>query len=135
MNLCLHNTKLRWIMIVVRFEDVMRHPNLNFFTETGQLIDEKYLHLNSKGFVVLRTIQIEEHFEKMPDLISQEHLKIAKKYFYNQTKNNSADYHFSTTGSIFSFRYGPGYYKNPVTQHSIDRYANSELHTNCFIIC
>ena len=81
MNLYLHNTKLRWIMIVVRFEDVMRHPNLNFFTETGQLIDEKDLHLNTKGFVVLGTIQIEEHFEKMPNLISQEDLKIAKNIF------------------------------------------------------
>ena len=84
-------------------------PKFKFFTKTGQFIDKKDLHLNTKGFVVLGTIQIEEHFEKMPDLISQEHLKIAKKYFYNQTKNNSADYHFGTTGSIFSFRYGPRY--------------------------
>ena len=71
MNLCLHNTKLRWIMIVVRFEDFMKHPNLNFFTKTGQLIDEKDLHLNTEGFVFLGTIQIEEHFEKMPNLIPQ----------------------------------------------------------------
>ena len=77
MNLCLHNTKLRWTMIVVRFEDVMRPPNLNFFTKTRQLINEKDLHLNTKGLVVLGTIQIEEHFEKMPNLISQEDLKIA----------------------------------------------------------
>ena len=81
MNLYLHNTKLRWIMIVVRFEDVVRHPNLIFFTERGQLIVEKDLHLNTKGFAVLGTIQIFEHFEKMPNLISQEALKIAKKYF------------------------------------------------------
>ena len=126
MNLRLHNTKLRWIMIVVRFEDVMSHQNLNFFTETGQLINENDLHLNKRGFVVLGTIQIEESFEKMPNLISGEDLKLAKKYCYNQTKNNSADYHFGTTGSIFSFGYGPRYKKNPLTQHSIDKFANSK---------
>ena len=68
MNLSLHNTKLRWIMIVVRFEDIMRQPNLSFFTETGQLINGKDLHLNTNGYVVLGTIQIEEHFEKMNSL-------------------------------------------------------------------
>ena len=56
-------------------------PKFKFFTKTGQLIDEKDLHLNTKGFVVLGTIQIEEHFEKMPNLISQEDLKIAKNIF------------------------------------------------------
>ena len=126
MNLSLHNTTLRWIIIVVKFEAVMRHPNLNFFTETGQLMVENDIHLNTKGYVVLGTIQFEEHFEIMPKLISPEDLKIAQKYFYNQTKNNSADYHFGTTGSIFSFGYGPRYSKNPKTQHSIDRFANRE---------
>ena len=134
MNLSLHNTALRWIIIVVKFEDVMRHLNLNFFTEIGQLMVENDIHLNTKGYVVLGTIQFEEHFEKMPNLISPEDLKIAQKYFYNQTKNNSADYHFGTTGSIFSFGYGPRYSKNPKTQHSIDRLANSEQEKkNCYI--
>ena len=64
MNLSSHNTKLRWIMIVVKFKDVMRHPNLNFFTEIGQIIDGNDILLNTKGYAVLGTIQFEEHFEK-----------------------------------------------------------------------
>ena len=51
-------------MIVVKFKDVMRHPNLNFFTEIGQIIDGNDILLNTKGYAVLGTIQFEEHFEK-----------------------------------------------------------------------
>ena len=128
----LNNTTLRWIMIVVRFKDIMRHPNLIFFMETGMFLEEKNILLNNKGYVVLGTIEFEEHFEKNAKFDIPGTFETVKKYLCNQTKNNSAECHFGTTGSIFSFGYGSRYSKNPATQQSIDRFANIEYYMNFF---
>ena len=56
MNLLLENTKQNWVMIFVRYKEVMSNPKLYFFTESGDLIEEENLCLKEEGYVVLATI-------------------------------------------------------------------------------
>ena len=38
------------------------------------------------------------------------------------------DYHFGTSGSIFSLGYGPMYTQNPEIEHSIERFSSCKWH-------
>ena len=113
-------TKIRWKEII----DGKKKKETKELGVWKNLMDTWNIHLNKKRNVVLVTIQLEEHFNRMEDLSLVEDLKIYERYFYNQTKNHTKDYHFVTTGSIFSFGYGPMYSQNPITKHSIDRFSN-----------
>ena len=42
MNLHLENTKQIWIVILVKFKEVMLNSKLCFFAQTGSLVDQKY---------------------------------------------------------------------------------------------
>lgn len=85
----------------------MKYPI--FFTETGKLIEPQTITINKYGFVVLGTVQLEEHFKEMEYIFSEEELKLAGNYLYNHNKKVCKDYHFSTSDSIFTFGYGPIY--------------------------
>ncbi len=66
-------------------------------------------------------------------MLSDKDLKPAQKYLYNQTKNKMKDYHFGTSGSIFSLSNGPIYTRSPVTKHSMGRFSNSKWYKIIFL--
>ena len=122
-NLNLDKTNCHYILIVIKFKELVGVSNLTFITDTGNCIQEQDLHLNINGYVVLTTIQLESSIKNMDNLLSSEEEKLCHQYFYNQTKNGTKDYHFRTTGSVFSFGYGPQYSLSPKTKHSINRFS------------
>ena len=99
---------------------------VDFLTETWILIEPQKILLNRNWYVVLGTVQLEENFNQMENMLLDKDLKLAQKYLYNQTKNKMKNYHFGTSGSIFSLSNGPIYTRSPVTKHSIDRFSNSK---------
>ena len=50
-NLQLENTKQKWVMILIRFSDIMFNLELSFFSESGFSIQEDDISKNSKGYV------------------------------------------------------------------------------------
>ena len=61
----------------------------------------------------------------MPVLLSEKDIQLTKKFYANQVKQKSCNYHFGTAGTIFGLGYGPKYYQNQ-HGHSIDRFSNSK---------
>ena len=125
--------KQKWIMILVKFKDVMCDNKLCFFSETGVLLDEKNLALNNEGYVVLATIQHDSRILQRHLPFSAEEVNLATKFLYNQVSNSSKEYHFRTSGTIHSFGYGAKYTQHPTTKYSIDKFATSELFSFIFV--
>ena len=67
MNLNIERTKQNWIMILVKFKDVMYNSKLCFFLETGVLIDENNLRSNNEGYIVLATVQTDSRMIQRHD--------------------------------------------------------------------
>ena len=128
MNLNIGRTKQNWIMILVKFKDIMCNSKLCFFSETGILIDENKLSSNNEGYIVLATIQSDSKLLQRHDSFSSQELALAKKYLYNQSSKSKKEYHFKTSGTIHSFGYGAIYLQHPVTKYSVDRFASSKYH-------
>ena len=125
-NLHLESTKQHWVMIVVRFKDVMANQKLYFFTESGLMIEEDNISSNDEGYVVLAAIYRDLKLSDPKYAFSDSELSLANKFFYNQIKGNQKDYHFKTSGIIHSFGYGAMYHTNPQTGHTISKFATSK---------
>ena len=70
--------------ILLPFKEVMNNPNLIFYTKNEKLINELNIYTD-KGYILIATIQFEGQLHKdSPITSSNEDLKIAKKFFYNQ---------------------------------------------------
>ena len=115
------------MFIVLKFKDALEIEKLSYFTETGNLIDREKHETNTKGYVLLATIQTELLLRTKSDSFTRDDMLIAKKFLRNQTQSSKKDYHFGTTGNIYGFSYGPVYTSNKDTQYSIDRFAKSKF--------
>ena len=123
LDLELETTSLRLISsILIRFKDIMNNP-VEFFTDTGNLIMLQNTLQDKNWYLVLGAFQLEEKFKQMENMWLDKHLKLAQKRLFYQTKNNMKDYHFGTSGSIFSLGYGPMYTQNHVIKHFIDMFS------------
>ena len=77
--------------ILLPFKEVMNNPNLIFYTENEKLINELNIYTD-KGYILIATIQFEGQLHKdSPIISSNEDLKIAKKFFYNQITKKKMD--------------------------------------------
>ena len=56
LNLQLESVKQKWVMILVRFKDVMWNSKLCFISESGFLIENENVSSNDCGHVVLAAI-------------------------------------------------------------------------------
>ena len=126
MNLQLDSIKQKWVMILVRFKDVMWNSKLCFYSETGFLIENEKLSSNEGGYVVLVTVFKDQKLVNQEYSFNENELLLSKKYFYNQTQGSNKEYHFRASGTIHSFGYGAMYHRNPITGHTINQFANSE---------
>ena len=127
LNLHIDNMKQKWVMILVKFKDIMYNNRLCFFSEIGVLLDEKNLALNKEGYVVLATIQHDSRLLQGHLPFSAEELNLAKNFLYNQVSSSNKEYHFRTSGTIHSFGYGAKYTQHPTTKYSVDKFATSKL--------
>ena len=126
LNIQLENTTKKWLLIVTKFEEVRSNPKLCFITESGHLISQDELTKNSDGYVVLAAINFDTKLTNCHDPFSDDEISMAKKFFYNQSHSSKKEYHFNTTGTIHSFGYGPVYRQDPITKHSVARFATSK---------
>ena len=126
-KLNVERTKNNKVFIVLKFKDALEIDKLSYFTETGNLIDRDKYEANTKGYVLLATIQSEPFLRTKSDSFTRDDMLIAKKFLQNQTQSSKTDYHFGTTGNIYGFGYGPVYTSNKDTQYSIDRFAKSKF--------
>ena len=126
LNLQLESVKQKWVMILVRFKDVMWNSKLCFFSETGLLIENEQLSSNEGGYVVLATICKDRKLINQEKSFNKNELLLSKRFYYNQTQGSNKEYHFRTSGTIHSFGYGAMYHRNQVTGHTFDRFATSE---------
>lgn len=126
MNLQLESVRQKWVMILVRFKDVMFNSKLCFFSESGLLIENENLSSNEGGYVVLAAIYKDQKLVNQKNSFDDNELLLSKRFFYNQTQGSNKEYHFRTSGTIHSFGYGAMYHRNPVTGHSIDKFSTSE---------
>ena len=127
MNFQIENTKQKWILILVKFKDVMNNDKLSFFSESGFLIQDKQIPDDNSGYVVLATIKHDSKLVSNSTSFSAAEKTLAQKFFYNQCKKKKNDYHFNTTGRIHSFGYGPRYNQDPVTKYSFAKFAQSKF--------
>ena len=111
---------------MVKFEEVRFNSKLCFITESGRLIAQEEIAKSSEGYVVLAAINHDSKLSASHEHFSDEEISLAKKFFYNQSHNSKKEYHYNTTGTIHSFGYGPMYRQDPVTKHSVARFANSK---------
>ena len=88
-NLQLKNTLQKWILVLVKFKDIMSNPKLCFFTETGFLIKDEEIDWNKKGYVVLAAIKHDNKFTSKQESFSPDKISLRKKFFYNVAKVNS----------------------------------------------
>ena len=126
LNLQLENTKQKWVLLLVKFEEVMSNPKLCFFTESGYLIQQEDITKNLDGYVVLAAINHDTKIVNDHEPFSEEEVSMAKKFFYNQSSKSKKEYHYNTTGAIHSFGYGPMYHQDPVTKYTIAKFAKSK---------
>ena len=126
LNLQLENTKQKWVLLLVKFEEVMLNPKLCFFTETGHLIPQEDISKNLDGYVVLAAINHDTKLVDDHDPFSEEEVLMAKNFFYNQSSKSKKEYHYNTTGTIHSFGYGPMYHQDPVTKYTVAKFAKSK---------
>ena len=126
LNLQLENTKHHWVMIVVKYKDIMTNPKLCFITESGFIIEEEKILSNDDGYVILAAIHRDVKLSDKKYTFSETELGLANKFFYNQTKGNQKDYHYQTSGTIHSFGYGAMYHTNHITGHTISKFATSK---------
>ena len=83
-NLNVDGTKNNKIFVLVKYKDVRENPKLSFFTETGTVVD----HLqsdNTKGYVLLVTVQVKPRMRKEKTVITQDDILLANRYLQNQT--------------------------------------------------
>ena len=122
----MENIKQKWILILVKFKDIMFNTKLSFITESGYLIQDREIADKNDGYVVLATIKHDKKLITDSVSFSDVERMLAQKFFYNQVKKKN-DYHFNTTGRIHSFGYGPRYNQEPVTKYSFAKFANSKF--------
>ena len=127
MKLNVEGTKNNKVFIVLKFKDALEVDKLTYFTETANLIDRENYENNTKGYVLLATIQAEPILRQNPAAFTRDDLLIAKKFLRNQTQSSKKDYHFGTTGNIYGFGFGPVYTSNKETQYTIDQFAKSKF--------
>ena len=127
LNLQLENTTQKWILILVKFNEVILNQKLPFFTESGFLINDEDIAQNKKGYVVLATINHDSKFTGKQESFSPDEILLAKNFFYNQSDGNKKDYHFETSGAIHSFGYGPMYHPDFITKHSFGTFATRKF--------
>ena len=126
-NFQMENIKQKWILILVKFKDIMFNTKLSFITESGFLIQDQQIADKNDGYVVLATIKHDKKLVTNSDFFSEVEISLAQKFFYNQVKKKKNDYHFNTTGRIHSFGYGPRYNQDPITKYSFAKFANSKF--------
>ena len=91
MKLLPETTKKNVMYILLPFKEVMNNPNLIFYTKNEKLINELNIYTD-KGYILIATIQFEGQLHKdSPIISSNEDLKIAKKFFYNQITKKKMD--------------------------------------------
>ena len=122
----MEGTKNNKVFIVVWYNDIIGGEKLSFFTETGNIVDSENKFNKTKGYVLLATIQAEPILHKYNDVLTRDDILTANKYLRNQTQSSKKDYHFSTTGHIYDFGYGPVYTSNIETKHTVNKFAKSK---------
>ena len=84
MNFHLENTKQKWILILIKFKEIMYNSKLSFSTKRGFLIQDQQIADNNDGYVVLATINHDTKLTTDSDPFSEEEKMLAEKFFYNQ---------------------------------------------------
>ena len=127
LNLQLENIKQKWILILIKFKDIMYNPKLSFFTENVFFIQDERLAENEKGYVVLAAVKHDNKFITNGESFSYSEILLAKKFLYNQSNGNKKNCHFDTSGTIHSFGYGLMYHQDPLTRHSFAKFSTSKF--------
>jgi len=141
MNLDLSSTDGCKVMLLIHLKDTINIPHLCYFTENGRSLTAKELNHDVHGYVLLATIKLTQNWVKKSIMLNDNDYETVKKHRNNQVKKKSKGYHFDTTGEIYSFGYTPTYSKDPITGHSIARYAESKYvlnfvqHETLHVIC
>ena len=95
-NFKMENIKQKWILILVKFKDIMFNTKLSFITESGYLIQEREIGDKNDGYVVLATIKHDKKLITDSVSFSDVERMLAQKFFYNQVKKKkrlSFQYH------------------------------------------
>ena len=79
LSLQLENTKQKWVLLLVKFEEVMSNSKLCFFIESGHLIQREDITKNLDGYVVLAAINHDTKIVNDHEPFSEEEVSMAKK--------------------------------------------------------
>ena len=105
-NLNIEGSMNNKVMVAVRLDNLLAIQKISFFTETGNVILMQNQQTDTEGYTILSTIQLMPMMQNLSKKLNVNDLQIAKRFLRNQVVNSKKDYHFGTTGNIYSFGFG-----------------------------
>ena len=123
-NCHIGNTEKQVIYFLVDHRELLNHPKISLFTETGKPTNSLLNEKSIKGYILLGFATYNHNtLEDNHPLLSTNDITMLRQFRINKT-NSKVSHHFNTKGTIFSFGYGPKYDKKNKHNYSIGIYAD-----------